>query len=160
MSAAVTTSEQTGGTFDENQRLGLVCAEVPDRQEAIKAALEQLGYTVRVAAGAPDAIDGMRKDPYEVVVLDQEFQAEPGAENPVLQALRTMPMSVRRYIFVALIGQEYKTLDNMTAFARSVNLVISLNDLAQLAPILKRGVADNAQFYRVFREVLQEVGKR
>lgn len=153
-------SEQTGTTFDENQRLGLVCAEVPDRQAAIKGALEQLGYAVRVAAGASDAIEGMRKDPYEVVVLDEEFQAEPGADNPVLQALRAMPMAVRRYIFVALVGREYKTLDNSTAFARSVNVVVSLNDLAQLGPILKRGVADNAQFYRVFREVLQEVGKR
>ena len=68
--------------------------------------------------------------------------------------------SVTVGIFVALLGKEFKTSDNMTAFAESVNIVVNVNDIPQFQTIIQRGVVDNDQFYRVFRQVLQEAGKR
>src|SRR5437870_5898197 len=72
----------------------------------------------------------------------------------------TMPISVRRHVFVVLLGREFKTFDNMIAFARSVNVVVNLNDLPHLPAIVRKGLEDNNEFYRVFREMLTEVGKR
>ena len=60
----------------------------------------------------------------------------------------------------ALLAADVKTLDNASAFARSVNAVVNTNDLGQFTPLLRRSVADNDAFYRVFREVLQAAGKR
>jgi hypothetical protein len=71
-----------------------------------------------------------------------------------------MSMTVRRYMFVALLGADVRTLDNATAFSRSVNAVVNVHDLVQLAPVLRRAIADNDAFYRVFRDVLQAAGKR
>jgi hypothetical protein len=61
---------------------------------------------------------------------------------------------------VALIAADVTSLDNAAAFARSVNAVVNPNDLGQLAVLLRRAIADNDAFYRVFREVLQAAGKR
>ena len=72
----------------------------------------------------------------------------------MLGAIRTLPMSQRRWMFVALLGREFKTFDNVMAFARSVNVVVNLNDLPHLPAILKKGITDHVEFYRTFRQVL------
>ena len=37
---------------------------------------------------------------------------------------------------------------------------MNLNDLPHLPAILRKGITDNNEFYRMFREVLADVGKR
>jgi PleD family two-component response regulator len=146
--------------YDENQRLALLCEDAPDRQAEIKSVLEQLGYTTHLAVSALDAIERMRKNSYEIVVLDELFQGASPLDNPVLLGVQGMSMATRRYMFVALIGKGYKTFDNMAAFAKSVNLVVNLEDIFRLPVILRRAVNENNQFYRVLRDVLREAGKR
>jgi CheY-like chemotaxis protein len=138
----------------------LVCVDDADRRGAVRAALEELGYAPEVPTDAAAATDQLRKTPYQVVVLDEAYGGGTAVDNPVLKALNTVTMSVRRYLFVALIASDVKSLDHGAAFARSVNAVINPNDLPQLAGLLRRAVADNDAFYRVFREVLQAAGKR
>jgi CheY-like chemotaxis protein len=141
-------------------RLVLVCVDDASRQNVIKAALDQLGFTMFAAKSAEEAVERLRRDPFEVAIVDEQFQGSSALDNEVLQALQTMPMSIRRYMFVALLGRTYKTFDNMLAFSRSVNVVVNLNDLPHLPAILRKGITENNEFYRAFREMLTEVGKR
>ena len=141
-------------------RLVLVCVDDVSRQNVIKAAVEQLGFTMFAARNAEEAIERLRRDTFEVAVVDEQFQGGNALDNEVLQTLVAMPMSIRRYMFVALLGRTYKTFDNMLAFSRSVNVVVNLNDLPHLPAILRKGITENNEFYRVFREMLAEVGKR
>ena len=141
-------------------RLVLVCVDDASRQGVIKAALDQLGFTMYAAKSVEEALERLRRDPFEVAIVDEQFQGSSALDNEILQALQTMPMSMRRYMFVALLGRTYKTFDNMLAFSRSVNVVVNLNDLPHLPAILRKGITENNEFYRVFREVLAEVGKR
>jgi CheY-like chemotaxis protein len=143
-----------------NHRFVLVCEDSPERQAVIKAALDQLGFTMYPARNVEDALERLRRDSFEVVILDEQYQGGGALDNDVLQALQTMPMSTRRYMYVALLGRTYKTFDNMMAFSRSVNVVVNLNDLPHLPAILRKGITENNEFYRVFREILAEVGKR
>jgi hypothetical protein len=147
-------------TFDETARPALVCVDVDDRQAAVIAGLEELDYAIEVPLNAEEAIERMRKTSYTVVVVDERFGGAAPLDNAVLKTLIGMSMAVRRHIFVLLIAADVVTLDHATAFARSVNAVVSYNDLGQLMPILRRAVADNDAFYRVFREVLLAAGKR
>jgi len=141
-------------------RLVLVCVDDVSRQNVIKTAIEQLGFTMFAAKSAEEAIGRLRRDTFEVAIVDEQFQGGNALDNEVLQALVEMPMSIRRYMFVALLGRTYKTFDNMLAFSRSVNVVVNLNDLPHLPAILRKGITENNEFYRVFREMLAEVGKR
>ena len=152
--------ETTNAQDFGNQRLVLVCVDAPERQAVIKAALEQLGFTMYASKTAEDAVERLRRETFEVAIVDEQFQGGNALDNEVLTAFLNMPMSTRRYMFVALLGRTYKTFDNMMAFARSVNVVVNLNDLPHLPAILRKGVTENNEFYRVFRETLLEVGKR
>jgi CheY-like chemotaxis protein len=147
-------------TARDDARPALICVDEGDRRAAVTAALQQLGYDAETPKDAAEAVDRLRKVPYQVVVVDETYAGGSALDNAVLKALNTMAMSVRRYMFVALLGADVKTLDNGTAFARSVNAVVNVSDVGQLATLLRRAVADNDAFYRVFREVLQAAGKR
>ena len=147
-------------TIHDDPRPALVCVDDEARRTTVLSSLEQLGYQPQVGEDSETAIEMMRKTAYQVVVVDETYEGTTTGDNAVLRALNAMPMPTRRYIFVALIGEEVKTLDNATAFARSVNAVINVNDVGGLAPILRRAVAENDAFYRALREVLQAAGKR
>jgi CheY-like chemotaxis protein len=147
-------------TLTLDLRPALVCVDDGPRQVAVGAALRDLGYNVEIPTSHDNALDRMRKTSYEVVVVDELFEGATALDNGVLKGLGAMSMTLRRYIFVALIGKNLPTLDNATAFSRSVNAVFGYGDLDQLAPILQRAIADNDAFYRVFREVLKASGKR
>ena len=142
------------------QRLVMVCEDTPERQAIIKAALDQVGLTMFPVKTTEEAVERLRREVFEVLILDEQFQGSTALDNEVLQAVQTMQMAQRRYMFVILLGREYKTFDNMMAFARSVNVVVNLNDLPHLPAILRKGLQDNNDFYRVFREMLVEVGRR
>jgi|SRR5689334_1874920 len=146
-------------TFAEH-RLVLVCENAPERQAIVRAALEQLGYTPLPATTAEEAGERLRRHAFEIVVVDERFESGGVLDNPVLKMLNTMPIGQRRQIFVVLLGREFKTFDNMMAFTRSVNVVVNLNDLPHLPAIIHKGLNDNNEFYRVFREMLLEVGRR
>lgn len=153
--------EESGpDTFEVNQRLALICIDDPDRQSQMSAALQELGYRPHVGQNAADVFERLRKNSYEVVAVDETYQGSGPHDHEVLKHLQWMPMSTRRYMFVALLGPELKTFDNMSAFTRSVNVIVNYADVAKVKPILERGISDNDQFYRVFRQVLQEAGKR
>jgi CheY-like chemotaxis protein len=147
-------------SFVQDLPAALVCVDASDRQAAVTIALHELGYAGDIATSAVDATERMRKNAYQIIVLDEEFQGSTEHDNAVLDAIHAMPMSTRRYVFVALIGRRLGTLDNMMAFVKSVNLVVHMSDVSQLTAILSRAVEDNDRFYRVFRDVLKEAGRR
>ena len=146
--------------FDINQRYGLLAVDDPDRKAEVSAALQELGYRVHIASSMEDGRDRLRKSSYDMVVIDQAFQGSTALDNELLRLLQGMPMTIRRYMLVTLLGHDVKTLDNMTAFGLSVNTVVNYNDVAQIRPILERAIGENDLFFRVIRNVLQEAGKR
>jgi len=62
-------------------------------------------------------------------------------------------------MFVALVSERFRTMDNMAAFNKSVNIIISPKNLDDAGTILKRGISDNAAFYRIFKDTLTKAGK-
>jgi hypothetical protein len=101
----------------------------------------------------------MRFHVYDVVVLDELFDTENPAANDVLMYLESLATTTRRRIFVVLVSGQYRTMDNMVAFNRSVNIVINLNSIEDTGKIIKQGVADNKAFYHIYQESLQKTGK-
>jgi CheY-like chemotaxis protein len=153
-------SPEAQGEGQYEARLALVCEDAPERQSVIRAALEQIGFAMLAPKGVDDAVERVRRDTYEIVIVDEQYQGSGPYDNPVLAALRAMGMSQRRWMFVTLLGRNFKTFDNAMAFARSVNVVVNLNDLPHLPAILKKGITDHVEFYRTFRQVLADAGKR
>ena len=153
-------AEGQAGESQYEARLALVCEDASERQAVIRAALEQIGFAMLAPKNTEEAVERIRRDSYEIVIVDEQYQGSSPFDNPVLAIIRAMPMSQRRWMFVTLLGRQFKTFDNAMAFARSVNVVVNLNDLPHLPAILKKGITDHVEFYRTFRQVLADVGKR
>ena len=137
----------------------LVCEPDPATREKISGYLKELCYQITAPVSAKDALKSMRFHVFDVVVINELFDTANPEENNILQYLENLNMTTRRRIFVALVGEKCRTMDNMAAFNRSVNIVINLKSVEDVGKIIKQGVADNQAFYHVFQETLQKMGK-
>ena len=145
--------------FEEGVKLTLVMGIDVQQVEKLGRIVEELGYRYVSAKNTRDAISKMRLHHFDIILLSDRFDEIELAHSPILQHLNTLSMSVRRHIFLALIADEFKTMDHMMAFTMSANLVINGNDLDRLTAILKHSILDNEKFYKVFMETMSEVGK-
>jgi len=145
--------------YDEGVKLSLVAENDPDQSEKIRQAIEGIGYKYVAAEDTNQAISNMRFHTFDLVILTDRFDGIELGQSPVLQYLNHLSMSIRRRMFVALIGDTFNTMDHMMAFTMSANLVINRRDLDKLAGILKNTVSDNEKFYKVFMDTLSEIGK-
>jgi DNA-binding NtrC family response regulator len=125
----------------------------------IQAALAAMEYQITVADNSRDALKRMRYHTYDVLVVNEDFDTDTPEANGVLIYLERLSMSVRRAMFVVLMSGRYRTMDNMTAFLKSVNLVVNNNNAEDFGKILGRGLTEHLTFYRVFREKLKETGR-
>ena len=145
--------------FGEEGETVLICEPDPAVREKIGKTLQDLGYQATMALSAMDALKTMRFHLFDVIVVNELFDTANPEANDVLRYLENLNMSTRRKIFVAMVGARCRTMDNMTAFNRSVNIVIHVQNIEDVGRILKRGVAEHKAFYHVFQKTLQEMGK-
>ena len=149
----------TEDDFVEDQKLAIICFDQPKVQAGVKAALEGLGYTVHVPTKPEDAIQRLRQNKYEVVLLHEAYGGS-AENNLVLQTIQPMAMPLRRHMCVGLVGKSFRTLDNMLAFVKSVSFVVAERELVKIKAITRQAMTANDQFYRVFREALRDAGKQ
>jgi len=91
--------------------------------------------------------------------MNELFDSQTPDDNPILTSLNDLLMSERRNMFVALITTRFRTMDHMAAFNKSVNVVIHLRNLDEIAKILQRNIDENQAFYSVFQETLNKTGR-
>ncbi|MBU2522411.1 MAG: zinc-ribbon domain-containing protein [Proteobacteria bacterium] len=159
VSGAYDASEKPFDFVEEGVETALLCETDPAILAKIKIAVKNMGYHTTEAQSALDALKQMRFHVFDMVVLNEKFDTEDPDNNNVLKYLQQMSMDIRRNIFVALITDRFRTMDNMAAFHKSINMVINLKNINEIEKILKSGVADSAVFYRVFKEVLAKTGR-
>ncbi|VAX32554.1 hypothetical protein MNBD_NITROSPINAE05-951 [hydrothermal vent metagenome] len=143
--------------YEENDKLALILDE-PNKAQWTEV-LEEKGFKVQYAKSAEHAMHKMKFTHYHYVILHENYDNLPLQKNPVYQNLVKMPMVTRRHIFLVVIGEQFKTLNNMQAFSTSVNLVVNEKDVDKLEKILKKSIAEHETFYKVFKESLQAMGK-
>ncbi len=159
VSAAYDASQKPFDFVEEGVETALLCETDPAILPKIKMALKNMGYHTTEAQSALDALKQMRFHVFDVVVLNEKFDTNNPDENNVLKYLKQLSMDIRRNIFVALITDRFRTMDNMAAFHESVNMVVNLKNINEIEKILKSGIADNAVFYQVFKESLTKIGR-
>lgn len=145
--------------FEEGTRLALVLNGDDGQIKDISSVLEELSYKPIVAPSIQDAMGKLRLHHFDLIILSDGFGGQSLEGNPVTHYLNHLSMSVRRKIFLALISDKFKTMDNMMAFTLSTNLVINPTDLSKLRLILNKAIPDHEKFYKIFIDSLKETGK-
>jgi len=139
--------------FELGDQTSLVCTD-PLSTETVRTTLKAMGYKSHVAETSEMAIERIRYTPYDVVILQDTFAGGSLRTNALLAYLATLPMPQRRNSFVCLIGESFKTLDAMQAFAQSVHVVVNPFDLPNLAAILRKSIAEFDLLYKVYKDAV------
>ena len=145
--------------IEEEGLTALVCESNSKVRNTITNALEVMDYQITEAENARDALKRMRYHNYDLFVVNEHFDTNNPESNSVLLFLERLSMSVRRDMFVALISDRFRTMDNMIALNKSVNLIINIKNVDDIGKILSRGITDNEYFYRIYKQTLKEVGR-
>jgi zinc-ribbon domain len=145
--------------FEEGTKLALIMADSPEHHDKIRGAVEKIGYKFITTPNTRDAIGKLRFHHFDLITLAEGFDGQPLDHSAILNYLNRLPTVVRRGIFLALVSDSFKTMDNMMAFAMSANVVINTKDTEKLDLVLKKAIAENARFYKSFMEALVETGK-
>ncbi len=143
--------------YDENDKLALILDET--NKSLWVDVLEERGFRVQFARSPEHAVHKMIFTHYHFVILNEKYGNVALEKNPVYRTLVEMSMAIRRHIFFAVIGENFKTLNSMQAFGYSANLVINDKDMDKLARIVKKAISEHEMFYKVFKESLHAMGK-
>jgi DNA-binding NarL/FixJ family response regulator len=139
---------------DKPALLGL---STPEWQELARAALNELGYKVHMAATHGDFIGNFTQVAYQVVIIEECFAADNAPENRSLEYLRSLQMQLRRHATVILVGDHFTSFNPMEAFQNGVHLVVNRSEMLLLIQFIQKAVADNELFLHSFRETQRRV---
>ena len=158
-SSAYDASEKPFDFVVSGVKTALVCESDPGILSKLRFALKQMGYHTTEPESPLDALKKMRFHSFDLIVMNEVFGGESSNDHPILTFLNELAMSVRRNIFVALITTRFRTMDNMAAFNKSVNVVVHVRNLDEVAKILRRAIDEHQAFYSIFQESLVATGR-
>jgi hypothetical protein len=144
--------------FEPGDLTALICVEEPEHQQQLVDQLSSMDYKIHVGLFAEDISLKLRTHVYDVVVIEESFGGTPLQNNQVLFEAVHLPGAQRRTQFLVLIGTTVMTNDEMMAFIFSVDLCFNVHDLANLKPVLRRGVARQKDFFHIFIEEVRSAG--
>jgi len=145
-------SEKPFDFAEEEGKTALLCEFDPMIKKAIMPVLDVLEYHTTEVKSSREALKTMRYHNYDLIVVNEYFDAKNPDANGVLIYLERLNMSVRRNIFVSMITRRFRTMDNMMAFQKSVNMIVNVDNIADFDKILRRGLADYGMFYQIYKE--------
>ena len=143
--------------YDENDQIALVLDD--NNKDIWTKALEEKNFKIQYARSPEYAVHKMKFTHFHFVALNENFGNVALDESPIYQTMIEMPMVTRRNIFFALVGTNFKSLNNMQAYQKSANVVINEKDLEKLGDILKKSISENEIFYKVYKETLNAMVK-
>jgi hypothetical protein len=140
---------------DIGDSTALVCVDHQQYQKLVVPQLIDMSYKVHLGLFEEDVLLKLQTYSYNVVCIYENFKGSTVQTNPILQAMVKRAGSQRRQHFVVLLSHLYPTNDAMCAFVQSVDQIVNVSDLANLKPVLRRGVAQHRELYHAFNETMK-----
>jgi DNA-binding response OmpR family regulator len=122
----------------------------PAQTAALSQALSRQGYAVDILDDAGEAIRLVEQGVYAVIVTSRA--AGSAGKETLLQRVARLNPEGRRGIFLALVGDEFKTGDGTQAFAAIADLVLNTRDAAQADASLRNVMAERTRLYQLFTD--------
>ncbi len=144
---------------EEGIKTALICEQDPGLTKELEKAVTAMEFHSTTTEAARDALKKMRFHTFDLVVLNETFDTDNPDNNHVLKYLARMGMETRRNIFVVLLSSTHRTMDEMTAFNRSVNIVIHKDHVGEAEKIIRKGMVENQFFYRIYRDSMVRTGR-
>ncbi len=132
-----------------DKRKALVCTSEPYR-ELVARKLTQIGCQVFVAEETRQAVETMRANKMDVVVLEPQFDPAEQGSAFVIREINVLRPPQRRRLFFMLLSPSLRTMDAHAAFLNNVNAIVNVADIEQLERIMEVALREFNELYREF----------
>ena len=132
-----------------DKRKALVCMSETYR-DVVARKLTQSGFQVFVAEDTRQAIETMRANKMDVVLLEPQFDPAEQGSVFVIREINVMRPPQRRRLFFVLLSPSLRTLDAHAAFLNNVNAIVNINDIEELQRIMEVALREFNELYRDF----------
>ncbi len=132
-----------------DKRKGLVCTSEPYR-ELVARKLSEVGCQVFVAEDTRQAVETMRANKMDVVVLEPQFDPAEQGSVFVIREINVLRPPQRRRLFFVLLTPSLRTMDAHAAFLNNVNAVVNVADIEELSRIMEVALREYNELYREF----------
>ncbi len=137
-----------------SQRKVLVCATEEHRQR-MAGMLTQASYHVFAAVDTRQAVERMRENKLDVVLLDPQFDALEQGAAFVVREVNVLRPAQRRRLFFVLLSPTLRTMDAHGAFLNNVNAIVNLKELDELVSVLDHALRSYNDLYQDFNQALK-----
>jgi predicted Zn finger-like uncharacterized protein len=135
-----------------NPRRALVCI-AEDEREQLARSLAENGYQVFVAEDTRQAVERMRENQLDVVIVDPRFDAVEQGAVFVTREVNILRPAQRRRLFFVLLSTSLRTMDPHSAFLNNVNAVVNISDISELPILVEQRLRDFNELYKDFNNV-------
>ena len=132
-----------------DKRKALVCANEAYR-DVVARKLTESGFQVFVAEDTRQAVETMRSNKMDVVLLEPQFDPAEQGSAFVVREINILRPPQRRRLFFVLLSPSLRTLDAHAAFLNNVNAVVNLTDIEELPRIMDVSLREFNELYREF----------
>lgn len=132
-----------------DKRKALVCTSETYR-DVVARKLTQIGFQVFVAEDTRQAVETMRANKMDVVLLEPQFDTAEQGSVFVVREINVLRPAQRRRLFFVLLSPSLRTLDAHAAFLNNVNAIVNVNDIEELSRIMEVALREYNELYREF----------
>ena len=137
-----------------SHRRALICAG-EEHRFAVARALVENGYEAYVAEDTTQAIERMREDHMDVVILDPQFDPQEKGAAFIKREVSALRPAARRRLFFVHLAPEARSGDQHAAFIHHANLTINPAEIEEMPYVLERSIRNFNELYRDFNRALQ-----
>jgi predicted Zn finger-like uncharacterized protein len=130
-------------------RKALVCTSEPYREIAARK-LSDTGCQVFVAEDTRQAVETMRANKMDIVLLEPQFDPAEQGSVFVIREINVLRPPQRRRLFFALLSPSLRTMDAHAAFLSNCNAVVNTADIEELPRIMEVALREYNELYRDF----------
>ena len=132
-----------------DKRKALVCTSEPYR-DVVARKLAEVDCQVFVAEDTRQAVETMRANKMDVVVLEPQFDPAEQGSVFVIREINVMRPPQRRRLFFVLLTPSLRTMDAHAAFLNNVNAAVNVADVEELPRIMEVALREYNELYREF----------
>ena len=135
--------------LDSIMNKAIICSNNQDIFDHIMETLKDIGWDVKQEGSIKGVFEQIRANPIDMLII----------ENEVLNDIISLPITIRRKIFVVLLQDTIETNNKRQAFSNSVDLILNIKDIFLFKEIIIKEMAENNSFYQTYNQVLMKAGK-
>lgn len=144
---------KSGSEREWTQRRALVCTARPYR-EILARMLSQNRYEIFLADDRMQAIERMREEQMDVIILDPDFDAMEQGAAFIKREINFLRPAQRRRVYIVQLMPNVRTADPHAAFLHDVNLVVNPSEMDDLPRVMERSLRTLNELYRDFNKAL------